>query len=157
MGSGWATCWPDSQSGRTVGRTSGRADGGPRRGSPFKEPLEGTRGPGPSLSQAALPDGGTRRGSPFEEPLERTLLAGESFFPLGPGLLWPEVEKLELEIDPSRVYVANLDYLRFKIDPDLESERSPQEAWKIKEVRARSPTLENLLPPSPVFSPVLSL
>ena len=85
----------------------------------------------------------TRRG-PNTEALKEAL-----FKPLSLVLAR---KKLELEIDPSRVYVANLDYLRFKIDPDLESERSPQEAWKLKEVRdIVLPRVKNLLEIVDVF------
>ena len=72
--------------------------------------------------------------------------------PLQAVIISTRAKKLELEIDPSRVYVANLDYLRFKIDPDLESERSPQEAWKLKEVRdIVLPRVKNLLEIVDVF------
>ena len=85
----------------------------------------------------------TRRG-PNTEALKEAL-----FKPLSLVLAR---KKLELEIDPSRVYIANLDYLRFKIDPDLESERSPQEAWKLKEVRdIVLPRVKNLLEIVDVF------
>ena len=68
----------------------------------------------------------TRRG-PNTEALKEAL-----FRPLSLVLAR---KKLELEIDPSRVYAANLEYLRFKIDADLASDMSPQDAWKLKEVR----------------------
>jgi hypothetical protein len=44
------------------------------------------------------------------------------------------------------VYSANLEYLRFKIDSELDADKSPQEAWKLKEVRdIVLPRVKNLL------------
>jgi len=85
----------------------------------------------------------TRRG-PNTEALKEAL-----FKPLSLVLAR---KKLELEIDPSRVYAANLEYLRFKIDPELEADRSPQEAWKLKEVRdIVLPRVKNLLEITELF------
>ena len=43
--------------------------------------------------------------------------------------------ELELEIDPSRVYRANLEMLRFRVGDTLPDEMSAAEAFKLKEVR----------------------
>jgi len=46
-------------------------------------------------------------------------------------------KKLELEIDPARVYTSVLEELRFKSgDQDMPSSVTAQEAWKLAEVRA---------------------
>ena len=85
----------------------------------------------------------TRRG-PNTEALKEAL-----FKPLSLVLAR---KKLELEIDPSRVYAANLEYLRFKIDSEMPSEMAPQEAWKLKEVRdIVLPRVKNLLEITELF------
>ena len=68
----------------------------------------------------------TRRG-PNTEALKEAL-----FKPLSIVLAR---KKLELEIDPTRVYQANLQMLRFKEGAELPDTLPAQEAWKLKEVR----------------------
>lgn len=75
----------------------------------------------------------TRRG-PNTEALKEAL-----FKPLALVLAR---KKLELEIDPARVYAAKIDELRFKIDPDLPAEKPSAEAWKHNEVRDNPPHAE---------------
>tara|TARA_B110001452_G_scaffold11041_1_gene9183 strand:+ start:3615 stop:8069 length:4455 start_codon:yes stop_codon:yes gene_type:complete len=55
-------------------------------------------------------------------------------------------KKLELEIEPTRVYASVLEELRFKSDSELKADVTALEAWALPEVRAIiEPRIKNLL------------
>ena len=55
-------------------------------------------------------------------------------------------KKLDLEIEPTRVYASILEELRFKSDSELSADVTPQQAWALPEVRLIiEPRIKNLL------------
>jgi len=61
-------------------------------------------------------------------------------------------KKLDLEIDPARVYAANLEWLRHKGYTELPSQETAARAWKIKEVQdIVKPRIKQLLDIAELF------